>query len=313
MFEDVVDGLDEGGAVAEEAMAALGGAVVDAAWDGEDFAVLFGGKAGGDEGAATGSGFDNDCADREAADDAIALGEASGTRRGVGRSFAEEGPALEDLFGEGVVFGRVDVEDAATEDGEGSSAGGEGAAVGSGIDTASQAADDGDAGSCEAPGKAFRLAESVVSCVACADDGNSQAVCGAEAAAEEKETGRIVDLFEGGWIGVVVVGNDADVVFAAEIELGVDVDVALGEGDGSGEFGADTGDFAELVHGGGEDAFRRVESSQEGLANSGPHARDHGEKQVVFQLWGVHSGFRVQGSGFGGAMEQWSNQDMGGV
>lgn len=201
---------------------------------------------------------------------------------------------MEDFFGEGVVFGRVDVEDAAAKDGEGAASGGEGTAVGGSVDSAGEPADYGDAGTCEACCESFGLAESVVGSVAGADDGDGEAVCGAEGAADEEEAGWVVDFGEGGRVGIVVVGDDLDVVFAAEVELGVDVDVSFGEGDRPGEFGADARDFAELVHGSSEDAFGRVESGQERLADSGADAWDHGEEEVGPELGGH---MRVQGSG----------------
>ena len=62
----------------------MGESAVDRAGDGEDFSALFIGVAGRDQRTRAERRFDDDCADREAADDAVALRKLPlmGTMRG---------------------------------------------------------------------------------------------------------------------------------------------------------------------------------------------------------------------------------------
>ncbi len=62
-LEDVIDGLDEPGTVADQAMAAAAGDTVDRTGDGEDLAVLLHGMVGGGERAAPRRGLDHDHAE----------------------------------------------------------------------------------------------------------------------------------------------------------------------------------------------------------------------------------------------------------
>ena len=62
-FEDVVDGLDQPGAVADEAMAAAAGQAVGRTGDGEDLAVLLHRVVGRRERPAPWRGFDHDHAE----------------------------------------------------------------------------------------------------------------------------------------------------------------------------------------------------------------------------------------------------------
>jgi hypothetical protein len=129
VFKDVVDRFDEGRTVSEEAMAPLGGPVVDPAGNGEDLAVLLRSESGGYERSTASAGFNDDGSQGEAADDAVSLGEASCSRSGKRGRFTEQGSLLEDFVGKRVVLGRVDIEDPTAENGQGPAAGSEGAAV----------------------------------------------------------------------------------------------------------------------------------------------------------------------------------------
>lgn len=60
---------------------------VDVARDDEDFAALFEGEAGSDEGAGFAWGFDNKCDEGQTTDDAVAGGEILGKGWRVGGIF----------------------------------------------------------------------------------------------------------------------------------------------------------------------------------------------------------------------------------
>src|SRR5690606_9016236 len=125
----------------DDFVAAIAHGGVESAGDGHGFAaVLFDAEAGGDEGAASAGGFDDEDAEREAGDDAVAPGEVFGDGRGVHGQFAEDRPTaavgvsggdLVEQFavGVGIGFG-----EAGAEDGECSSADAEGGVVGGGVD-----------------------------------------------------------------------------------------------------------------------------------------------------------------------------------
>ena len=66
LLEDVVDGLDQPGSVADQAMAAPARQAVGRAGDGEDLAVLLHRVPGGRERAAARGGLDDDHAQRRA-------------------------------------------------------------------------------------------------------------------------------------------------------------------------------------------------------------------------------------------------------
>src|SRR5690606_10316672 len=74
-FDHFLGGFDERGALADQAVAASRHGVVDGAGDGEDFAAGVGGEAGGDEGAGAVGCLDDEGAEGEAGDDAVATGE----------------------------------------------------------------------------------------------------------------------------------------------------------------------------------------------------------------------------------------------
>lgn len=80
------------------------------------------GDARGDECARTGGGFDDEHAEGEAADDAVALGEVFGDWRGAEGELGDDGAEafIHDLLEKGFVFGRIDVAEAATHDHKGS-------------------------------------------------------------------------------------------------------------------------------------------------------------------------------------------------
>ncbi len=156
-FENIVDGFDQFGAVAEQAMAAVRHAAGNGAGNREDFTTLLGSVACGDEGAGTERRFDDNDAQREAADDAVALREHAGQRLETGGRFADDRAVGGDLIGELLVFGGINIEHAAGQDRDGAAASGESAAVCRGVDAASEPADDGEAGASKTGGESFGL------------------------------------------------------------------------------------------------------------------------------------------------------------
>jgi len=143
-FEDVFDAFDEFGAFLDEQVGAGAARRVDAAGDGHDVAVLFDGQTGCDKCSTAWTGFDDDGAEREARDDAVAHGEGRGEGFEADGQFADEGTLSDDLVGEFVVFWGVDIAEAAALYGDGSSFGGEGATVGGCVDAPRQARDHGE-------------------------------------------------------------------------------------------------------------------------------------------------------------------------
>lgn len=114
---------------------------------------MFEGESGGDEGAATGSGFDDDGGECQAGDDAVAGGEGVAEGFVVDGQFADEAAVVGDAGGEVGVFGWVDFSETAAEHGDGSPVGTESAAVGFGVDAAGETGDDGEAGGAELMGE----------------------------------------------------------------------------------------------------------------------------------------------------------------
>src|SRR5690606_4382023 len=74
----------------------------------------------------------------------------------------EDGPALRDAVGEGLVLRWIEMPDAGAEHGEGAAPGGEGGLVRGGVDAPGEAAHDGEAGLGELEAEAFRLIAPVV-------------------------------------------------------------------------------------------------------------------------------------------------------
>ncbi len=74
LLEDVVDGLDQAGAVADQAVAAAAGQAVHRAGHGEDLPVLLHGMVSGGQRAAPRRGFDDHDAQAKAGNDPVALG-----------------------------------------------------------------------------------------------------------------------------------------------------------------------------------------------------------------------------------------------
>ena len=195
-FEDIIDVADEQSAVADELIAAGAGEAVDRPGNSEDLAVLFLGVPRRVESAGASGSFDEEDAEGESADDAVALREKSGKDGLVERHFAEQGAAGCDVGGEGLMFGGVDGVKSAGKYGESAAGGVEGGAVGGGIDTAGKSADDGETRARKLGGEAFGLADAVHGTASGANDGDRQFVLRQKRTADIQDLRGIADFLE---------------------------------------------------------------------------------------------------------------------
>ena len=117
------------------------------AGNGEDFAPLLGGEARGDEAARASRRLDDEHAQRQAGDDAVASREVLAARGEAEGHFADEAAALADLALQVLVLGWIDVVEAAGEHGDG--AGVDRRLVRHAVDAARQAGGDDEAGAAD--------------------------------------------------------------------------------------------------------------------------------------------------------------------
>ncbi len=142
--DDVVRLGGDDGACLEQAVGARGARIERRARHGEDDAALLAGEARGDQRAGPLRRFDDDDAERQARDDAVAPRKIPGAWVEAKLRFGKAGPAFgDDAFGKWRVFGRVDAVEAACEDGD--RARREGGLMRGGIDAAGKAGDDDEA------------------------------------------------------------------------------------------------------------------------------------------------------------------------
>ena len=177
--------------------------------------------------------LDDDDAEGEAGDDAVAAGEVLGAGRVAHRHLGEAEAAGGDLGGEGGVLGRVDVVDAAGVGGDG--AGGERGAVGGGVDAAGEAGGDDEAGGAEVGGEARGHAAAEGRGVAGADEGDGRAG-GEGGVAERPEQRRRVG--DGGEQRRVVGGAEEQRAGAGGL---AGLPLGLGLGAGAGGVAGDAG------------------------------------------------------------------------
>ena len=142
-FEDVVDGLDQPGTVADQVVAAPAGQAVDRPGDGEDLAVLLGGVRRRRERAAPRGRLDHHHAQREPGDDPVPhAGTARRAAPGASATRSAGPPSRGHRVGELAVLGRVDLAQAVGEHGHRPAAAGERPPVRRGVDPPGQAGDD---------------------------------------------------------------------------------------------------------------------------------------------------------------------------
>ncbi len=119
------------------------------------------------------------------------------------RVFADDGSVLRDSCGQSAVFGRIDLIDAAAQDGNRAVAGVQRCAVGDGVDAHRQAADDGHTGAGQLGGKLSGNLATVYAGAARSDDGNRPKVVLTQFAAHVEDRRARLQRFQVG--GIVVV------------------------------------------------------------------------------------------------------------
>src|SRR5581483_3020287 len=191
-------------AIAYQLVGAAVGGRVDAAGHGEDLAVLLEGQAGRDEGAAVDVALDDEDAEAEGAEDAVAAREVLAARLRAEGVVADQAALLHDLLRQLDVLGRVDDVEATGEHGDGAAAGDEGRAVRDGVDAAGEAADDGDAVTREVGREVLGGLAAVGRGAPRADDGDGPLVLGPEVAADVEDGRPVVHLPEAERVGFVV-------------------------------------------------------------------------------------------------------------
>ena len=96
LLEQLVGGLQEGGALAQEPVASAGHRVVDAARNGEDVATLIGGPARGDQGTRCEGRLDHHDELRQAGDEPVAEGKVVSPWCHVGGELAQDDALAKD-------------------------------------------------------------------------------------------------------------------------------------------------------------------------------------------------------------------------
>ena len=171
--------------------------------------------------------------------------------------------------------------------------------MGGRVDPAGQAADDRQPGSGQAGRQSFGLPQPVGRAVPRADDADAQGVGRFERAADEEQPWRIGDLAQGAGILGVGLGEDGDVLAAAEGDLGLGVDLLTGAEDPLAEFRPYAFHVAQLAGRGGQHCRRIAEAVQQAAADPRPHAIHQGKTHRIDQV-GIGVGHDGSGQELGG-------------
>ena len=161
---------DQNGALADQAIGAGGAGVERRAGNGHDLAALLPGHAGGDQRARTLGRLDHHGAPGEARDDAVAARKILGARLVAGGAFRNDQALFGDLAVKALVLRRVDMVDAAAEDGD--RAIGEAGGMGLAVDAEGEAGDDGETGAAKFGGHVARDLAAGGGGIAGADNGD---------------------------------------------------------------------------------------------------------------------------------------------
>ena len=145
-------------------------AAIDRPRHGEHLAALLVRVPGRDQRAGAVGRFDDDRAQRQPADDAIALRKRAAERHHPRRRFADQVAVRRNFVGQLLVLGRIDFQQAAGQHGDRPPAGRQRAAMGGRIDAARQAAHDREARPRQAAGQPLGLREPVARGMPRADD-----------------------------------------------------------------------------------------------------------------------------------------------
>ena len=131
--------------------------------------------------------------------------------------------------------------------------------MGGGVDAAGQTAHDGVAGAGETGTELFGDLETIGGCMSGADDGHRQRVLRQERAADEEESGRIVDPRQERRVSIPALENDVDRPLPAECNHIVSSGIVGERGQSRGELAADPADRGDLRGAGREHAIGRAE------------------------------------------------------
>lgn len=261
-FEDIVGGIAEAGSVLDELVAAGGGVVVEWTGDGEDGATVFCGEVGGDEGATFGFGGDDERGARHSGDDAVADGKGLSVAASVKGKLTEDGAVLGDGLEESFIFDGIGGAHPIPEDGDRAAIGFERASVREGIDAASAATDNREAGARERSRESLGIRATVARHRARTDNGDSMVILREEIASDVENDGGIVDLFEEGRVFRIRTDERArSMAFDAALFL-LDIHGSVPPMDGGRGFGSHARGVEEFGNGRAEDAFRRMEPVQ---------------------------------------------------
>jgi hypothetical protein len=223
--EEIFGGERRDGAVLEKLQAAESLRLVDAAGDGVDALSLLQGPLDGDEAAGAHPRLDDQDQRREAAEQAVSLGEVEGARRRLEGELAEQGaaPARGDGLGQPPVLRRIDPPQAGAQDRERAAPCFQGRLLRGAVDAASEAADHGGAAAREAGGEAAGLPQPVGAGMARAHDAGGAAVLCGEAAAAEKDERHAVEVADRLGVACGAADEDGDplALAAADLLLGV--------------------------------------------------------------------------------------------
>ena len=121
-LQQIADRCDGYGSVLDQTVTAIAARAENRAGNGEDIPPLFTGKAGRYQSAAALSGFHNDHCQTHSADNSIAGRKVAGFRLRAQRILTDQCAALDDLEGKTAIPRRVNLIDAAAQDGNRASA-----------------------------------------------------------------------------------------------------------------------------------------------------------------------------------------------
>ncbi len=191
--DDVVGRFDELGTLADELVAAAGQRIMNGPRYREHLPPLLRSQPRRDQRATATGGLDDEGAEAEPADQAIALREERPVGRCAQRKLADQCAVPGNIPGELTIRGRVNAIDAVTEKGDGRTTRRQRSAVGGRVDALREAADDAEARRAEVPGELEGVPRAAGRRVAAADDRERGQVQNLRVAIDKKLCGRTRD------------------------------------------------------------------------------------------------------------------------
>ena len=189
----------------------------------EHLTALLGGKIGGDERSTAQTRLDDDGAQGQAADDAVARRKVAGLGLGTQGILADHCSPLRDLGGQAGVFAGIDHIHTTAQDSDGPPTSIQAGAVGDGVDPAGHAADHRHAGLGQAGAHHPRSLLAIDRGPARADNGHSPLVARLDPAPHVENGRRIVYLAEIGRIVGIIPGKDVHPGLCQPVHLGIEV------------------------------------------------------------------------------------------